>query len=86
MWASDCTESMKPELSDYPSSWGETLFWLRGTEEISSLEKEWILGRTVRTVLRWPGSAQACRRCKRVPSVHLRPEGWVVGRKGRRGP
>ena len=56
MWASDCTESIKPELSDHPSTWGESLFWVRGTEVFAPAEKEWILGRTVRSVLGWPST------------------------------
>jgi L-fuconolactonase len=56
MWASDCTETMKPELSDHPSTWAESLFWVRDADLLSPAEKEWILGRTVRTVLHWPAS------------------------------
>jgi predicted TIM-barrel fold metal-dependent hydrolase len=48
MWASDFTEVR----GGY--SWGEMLFYLRDTPVLSASEKEWILGRTARTVLRWP--------------------------------
>jgi predicted TIM-barrel fold metal-dependent hydrolase len=47
MWASDHTQSKTHH------SWAEALFYLRDSDQLSETEKEWILGRTVRTILRW---------------------------------
>jgi len=48
MWASDFTEY----IGRY--SWAEMLFYLRNTPVLSNSEREWILGRTARTLLNWP--------------------------------
>jgi L-fuconolactonase len=48
MWASDHTTS-KPW-----HSWAEALFCIREHGGISEEDKEWILGRAARTLLRWP--------------------------------
>lgn len=49
MWAGDSSVVTTGE------SWAETLFYLRDAAlGLSSHEQEWILGRTVRTVLDWP--------------------------------
>jgi predicted TIM-barrel fold metal-dependent hydrolase len=50
MWASDYTESRRW------ANWGETLFSIRDSPALSEDEKSWILGRTARRVLDWPGS------------------------------
>jgi predicted TIM-barrel fold metal-dependent hydrolase len=47
MWASDHTQSKTHH------SWAEALFYLRDSDQLSETEKEWILGRTARTILRW---------------------------------
>jgi predicted TIM-barrel fold metal-dependent hydrolase len=47
MWASDHTQSKAHH------SWAEALYYLRDSDQLSETEKEWILGRTVRTILRW---------------------------------
>lgn len=48
MWASDHTQS-----KDH-YSWAESLFYIRDTTELSSLDKEWILGQSIRKILNWP--------------------------------
>jgi L-fuconolactonase len=48
MWASDFTE-MRGKCT-----WAEVLFYLRSTKVLSDSDREWILGRTVRTLLKWP--------------------------------
>jgi len=48
MWASDFTQIRGG------GTWAESLFYLRYTPVLSATEREWILGRTVRTLLRWP--------------------------------
>jgi predicted TIM-barrel fold metal-dependent hydrolase len=47
MWASDHTQSK------IHHSWAEALFYLRDSDQLAETEKVWILGRTVRTILRW---------------------------------
>jgi predicted TIM-barrel fold metal-dependent hydrolase len=47
MWASDHTQSKTHH------SWAEALFYLRDSNQLSATEKEWLLGRSVRTILRW---------------------------------
>jgi predicted TIM-barrel fold metal-dependent hydrolase len=49
MWASDYTQSR----STFGESWAEQLFYLRDSDQLSDREKEWLLGKTVRRVLRW---------------------------------
>jgi predicted TIM-barrel fold metal-dependent hydrolase len=48
VWASDHTQS-KPH-----HSWAQALYYVLDSSELSDKEKEWILGRAVRTLLRWP--------------------------------
>ena len=48
LWASDYT------VSNHRQSWAESLFCLRHSPSLSESDKEWILGRTIRTLLRWP--------------------------------
>jgi len=48
MWASDHTQSKNHH------SWAESLYYLRDSNELSTLDKEWLLGRSVRTILNWP--------------------------------
>jgi len=47
LWASDHTQSRTHH------SWAEALFYIRDSDQLSATEKEWILGRSVRTILRW---------------------------------
>ncbi|MFC8831520.1 amidohydrolase family protein [Streptomyces sp. NPDC057137] len=54
MWGSDWTESIDPNRSSKPSTWPQTLHYLLDSEEFTSAEKEWLLGRSLRTLLRWP--------------------------------
>lgn len=53
LWASDFTQAVKPGLSPHPSSYSHTLHYLLDSDAFSAAEKEWMLGRTVRTVLNW---------------------------------
>lgn len=54
MWASDFTEIKRSTKQSY--CWAEALFFIRDTPVLSSLEKEWVLGRTVRAILNWPAT------------------------------
>lgn len=49
MWASD--NSVIPN-----HTWGDILYALRDDPELSATEKEWVLGRAAREILRWPPS------------------------------
>jgi L-fuconolactonase len=51
MWASDHTQSKVHH------SWAQALYYLLDSKELTDQEKEWILGRSVRTILRWPRPA-----------------------------
>jgi predicted TIM-barrel fold metal-dependent hydrolase len=55
LWASDHTQAVKPGLSPHPAPYSHSLHYLRDSAEFSAAEKEWLLGRTVRTVLNWHG-------------------------------
>ena len=48
MWASDATEAKH--------SWAEDLFFIKDNPVLSEQEKEWILGKTARKVLKWPAA------------------------------
>ena len=47
MWASDHTQSKSHH------TWAEALYSIRDAAELSVTEKEWLLGKTARTMLRW---------------------------------
>lgn len=51
MWASDFTHIRNGR------TWAETLFYMREHPGLSAGDKEWIMGRTARTVLDWPTPA-----------------------------
>jgi L-fuconolactonase len=51
MWASDHTQSKVHH------SWAQALYYVLDSKELTDQEKEWILGRSVRTILRWPKPA-----------------------------
>ena len=48
MWASDYTVTVDNH------TYGESLFCIRCSGELSDSDKEWVLGRSAREVLRWP--------------------------------
>jgi L-fuconolactonase len=48
VWASDHTQSKTHH------SWAQALYYLLDSNELSDDEKTWILGRSVRSILRWP--------------------------------
>ncbi len=48
MWASDHSHNKKFY------SWAESLFYIRDTKELSESDKIWLLGKTARTLLKWP--------------------------------
>ena len=50
MWASDYTVTVGNH------TYGESLFCLRCSDRLSDTDKEWLLGRTARELLRWPKS------------------------------
>ncbi|MFG1701700.1 amidohydrolase family protein [Nonomuraea sp. M3C6] len=53
LWASDHTQAVKEHLSPHPAPYSHSLHYLRDSNVFSDAEKEWLLGRTVRSVLRW---------------------------------
>jgi predicted TIM-barrel fold metal-dependent hydrolase len=48
MWASDYTESQVHH------AWAQALYYILDSPVLTDVEKEWILGRSARTVLAWP--------------------------------
>ena len=54
MWASDYTQMRRTDYRSRACSWADTLHYISDHAAFSAMEKEWILGRTARTVLRWP--------------------------------
>ncbi|MBV9322539.1 MAG: amidohydrolase [Chloroflexi bacterium] len=48
MWASDHTQSKSHH------SWAQALYYVLDCAELTEDDKAWILGRSVRTILRWP--------------------------------
>lgn len=53
MWGSDYTQ-LKARYS-----WAEIHMYILASSELSESDKEWILGRSLRTMLRWPALAKA---------------------------
>lgn len=54
MWASDATETARPDRSPFPATWSQALHHVSDTALLSAEEKSWVLGRTARSVLNWP--------------------------------
>jgi predicted TIM-barrel fold metal-dependent hydrolase len=52
MWASDATQTKDP-ARPHQATWAQLLHHLLDSELFSDDEKEWMLGRTVRSLLRW---------------------------------
>jgi predicted TIM-barrel fold metal-dependent hydrolase len=50
MWASDYTESRRDQ------TWAQSLHYLRYSDLLTEVQKEWLLGRSVRHVLDWPAA------------------------------
>jgi L-fuconolactonase len=48
VWASDHTQSKVHH------TWAQALYYILDSDQLSNDEKEWVLGRSVRTLLRWP--------------------------------
>jgi L-fuconolactonase len=48
MWASDYTVTVDNH------TYGESLFCIRCSDQLSDSDKEWLLGRSAREILRWP--------------------------------
>jgi L-fuconolactonase len=55
IWASEYTVSRRRQ------NWGESLFGIRHSPSLSEGDKEWVLGRTARTLLRWPAPEKPLR-------------------------
>jgi L-fuconolactonase len=55
MWASDFTQS----YHTFGRPWAEARHYLLDSDQLSDTEKEWLFGRTVRQVLRWPQNSSA---------------------------
>lgn len=53
MWASDATETARPDRSPFPSTWAQALHHVMDTGLLTPEEKSWILGRTARSILKW---------------------------------
>ena len=52
MWASDYTVARDQN----GNSWGQCLYYVLDSDQLSRTEKEWILGGSVRKILNWPRS------------------------------
>jgi L-fuconolactonase len=48
LWASDWSQHKIQQ------SWAQSFGWLLDSNELSTTDKEWILGRSTRSILRWP--------------------------------
>jgi len=55
MWGSDFTAIRSGH------TWADALFYLRDSPSLSEGDKEWLLGRTIRTALDWPAPAEPSR-------------------------
>jgi predicted TIM-barrel fold metal-dependent hydrolase len=53
LWASDYTVAR----DQHGEAWAHSLYYLLDSDQLSLTEKEWILGRSVRQVLRWPAAS-----------------------------
>jgi L-fuconolactonase len=51
MWASDVTQAR----AEANQSWAQLLYYVLDSDQLSGTEKAWLLGRSVRQALRWPG-------------------------------
>lgn len=53
LWASDHTQSKKPELSPHPAPYSHSLHYILDSDLFSKSEKAWLLGKTARAVHKW---------------------------------
>jgi predicted TIM-barrel fold metal-dependent hydrolase len=53
MWGSDWTESIDPLRSSRPCNWSQALRYLSDSQAFDAEEKRWMLGKTIRSILRW---------------------------------
>jgi L-fuconolactonase len=51
MWASDVTQAR----AEANQTWAQLLYYVLDSDQLSGTEKAWLLGRSVRQALRWPG-------------------------------
>ena len=56
MWASDFTHNQKHDRS--ANTWAELLYCIRDSAALSQGDKEWLLGRTARSLFRWEAPAR----------------------------
>jgi L-fuconolactonase len=68
LWASDFTQS----FHTFGRSWAEQLHYVLDSDQLSETEKEWLFGRSLRQVLRWPSSASTAEAI-RAPSSGAAP-------------
>ncbi len=52
IWASDYTVAR----DQHGEAWAHSLYYLLDSDDLSHIEKEWVLGRSVRQTLRWPAA------------------------------
>ncbi len=52
IWASDYTVAR----DQHGEAWAHSLYYLLDSDDLSHIEKEWVLGRSVRQTLRWPAT------------------------------
>jgi predicted TIM-barrel fold metal-dependent hydrolase len=54
MWAADHLQAHTAGASFRRVTWAESLYYLLHSDALSESEREWVFGKTVRTILRWP--------------------------------
>jgi predicted TIM-barrel fold metal-dependent hydrolase len=64
-WASDWSQHRVQQ------SWAESFWWLLASDEVSRTDKESILGRSLRTLLRWPAAARYFDCAQAHPSMRI---------------
>jgi L-fuconolactonase len=73
MWASDWSQHKLQQ------SWAQSFWWLLDCADLSAQDKEWILGRSLRTLLDWPAVGDKVGRGLYFDCSHAHPSIRITG-------
>jgi predicted TIM-barrel fold metal-dependent hydrolase len=74
LWASDWSQHKVQQ------SWAQSYWWILESDELSNEDKQWMLGRSARTILRWPALGDAVGNGLYFDCSHGHPSIRISGR------
>jgi L-fuconolactonase len=73
LWASDWSQHKLQQ------TWAQSFYWILESDELSATDKEWILGRSLRTILRWPAVGDEVGAGLYFDCAHAHPSMRITG-------